>query len=114
VNGSDNLVLVSPYLARRVTVAQCDCTVLERLEINSDAQRGAELVVSAVALADGGRRVVYAAGDAGGPEFLREFADLRGEVLVRRERDDEDLSRCDGRGEGENLEYVRINSKNKG
>ena len=95
----DDFLLVCPHLDGAVTLAEGDTTVLDRLEIYGDAERGAKLVVSAVPLADGCAGGVDAAGDAGGPELLRQLADVRRKILVRGQRDDQDFGWCYGRGE---------------
>ncbi|KUI60383.1 hypothetical protein VP1G_11257 [Cytospora mali] len=102
-DGLEDPGLVGAHLLGGVALAQRDGAVLDGLEVDGDAEGGAELVVARVALADGGRRVVHAAGDAQGPELLPELARYRREFLVGGEGHDEDLCWGQRWGEGEDL-----------
>ena len=93
-------VLVPSTSAR---IAEGDGAVLGGLEVDRHAERSAQLVVSAVPLADAGRRVVHAAGDAHGSELLRQLADGRRKVLMGRQRHDQNLGRRNGGREGQDL-----------
>lgn len=68
------------------------------LEINSDAERCAELVVAAVAFANAGGGIVDAAADSDAAETLRELLEMGLESWVGGEGDDKDL--CGGYGGG--------------
>ena len=99
-------ILIRADLSCAVTLAQGNATVLDSLEVHRDTKGRAKLVVSAVPLADGGRGVVNSAGDARGPQLLGEFLDMGTELRIRGERNDQNLGRGNGRGEGENLSWI--------
>jgi len=107
LDGSDDLVLLGAHLASAVALAQGDGAVLEGLEVDGDAEGGAELVVAAVPLADRSGRVVDAAGNTGGPELLRQLARMGSEVLVGGQGNEEHLGRSNSGREGEDLRLVR-------
>ncbi|KAF3806253.1 putative glycine--tRNA ligase [Colletotrichum gloeosporioides] len=103
LDGGDDGVLVAADLLGRVAVAEGDGVVLDGLEVDGDAEGRAELVVAAVALADGRGRVVHAGGDAELAQLLGDLLDEGLELRVGGEGHDQNLGRGDRRGEGENL-----------
>lgn len=58
LDGGTDLVLAGPDLGRAVSVSEREGVVLDGLEIDGDAERCAEFVVSGVSFADAGGRVV--------------------------------------------------------
>lgn len=54
LDGLQDLSLLSSDLGGRITISQRNGAVLEGLEVDSDAERCSELVVSTVSLADTG------------------------------------------------------------
>src|SRR5882672_11420783 len=84
-------------LRHRVALADRDLLVLERLEVDGDAERRADLVLPPVAPPDGLRLVVR--GHEVGPQRRRDLARERRELLVLRERQDRHLVRRELLGE---------------
>ncbi|GKT53876.1 hypothetical protein ColTof3_01215 [Colletotrichum tofieldiae] len=103
LDGRDNGILVRADLLGRVTISERDGAVLDGLEVNGDAQGRAELVVTAVTLADRGRGRVHAGRDANLAQLLRDLVDEGLELLVGRQGHNEDLGWGDRRGEREDL-----------
>ena len=107
-----DFVLAGTDLLGGVAVAEGEGLVLDRLEIDGDTERSAQLVVAGITLADTGRRVVHAAGDTQSAQFRGQGLDERFERGVGRERDQEHLGRGNSRGEGKNL-GIRVSMKSR-
>lgn len=72
-----DLVLAGTDLLGGIAVTQGEGAVLNGLEVNSDTEGCAQLVVARVTLADTGGRVINTVGDTG-------LAQLRGQTLGQR------------------------------
>lgn len=75
LEGSQDLVLTGSDLLGSVAVTQSDRVVLDGLEVNGDTEGSAQLVVTGVALADTGGRVVHTVGDTDLAQFGRQVLD---------------------------------------
>jgi len=89
----DDLLLLRSDLVGAVTISQGNSTVLNCLEIDGDAERSTEFIVSAVSLTDAGRRVVHTAGDTGTAETLGQLLKERLELSVGGEGNKQNLGR---------------------
>ncbi|KAI6766565.1 hypothetical protein HG531_011787 [Fusarium graminearum] len=92
----DDLLLLSSDLVGAVTVSQGDRAILGCLEIDGDAKRSTKLVVSAISLANAGRRVIDTAGDTSAAKTLRKLLKQRLELRVGRKGNKENLALWEG------------------
>lgn len=98
-----DILLTGAHLLGRVTVTQREGAVLDGLEVDGDTEGRTQLVVAGVPLADTGGRVVDAAGDAQPAQLGAQSLCQGLEGLVCRERDQQDLSGGNDRGERKDL-----------
>lgn len=54
-------VFVRSHLLGAISISKGECVVLERLEVDSDAEGSTKLVVARIPLTNGCRRVIYSA-----------------------------------------------------
>jgi hypothetical protein len=86
-----------------VALAEGDGAVLHRVEINCDSERGAQLVITGIALADARAGGVDAVRDAKFAQTLGDVAGDGDEFGLGGYGDDEDFRGRDGEWEGEDL-----------
>lgn len=98
-----NLLLTSADLFGAVTVTQCECVVIERLEVDSDTERCAKLVVAGITLANTGTRIIHTVGDTQLAQLGRQVLGVRLKFGLAGEGNKQDLGGSNSRGERKDL-----------
>lgn len=99
----ENIVLASADLLGGIAVTESEGAILNGLEVDSDTEGCAQLVVTGVTLTDTGRGVVNTVGDTQLTQLVGQTLGQGLEGGVGREGNQQDLSRGDSRGERKDL-----------
>lgn len=76
LDSGEDRFLVGTDLLRRITISESNGLVFQALKIDRDAQWSTKFIITTVTFADRCRRVINAARDAQGSEFVRDSLEM--------------------------------------